>query len=105
MLDFLIIAYYYVKLQIVESVGAESLELARYRAKMEDRARQEEELFMRAPITKKEKQREKHLKKSRNGYAHLKINLWYYSQLCQIYLGRICCWLTVLNLYISGCLV
>ncbi|CAB4297815.1 unnamed protein product [Prunus armeniaca] len=62
--------------EIVESVGAESLELARYRAKMEDRARQEEELFMRAPITKKEKQREKHLKKSRNGLLGLTDNFY-----------------------------
>lgn len=39
----------------------------KYMAKMEERARQEEELFTRAPLTKVEKQKMKHLKKSRNG--------------------------------------
>jgi hypothetical protein len=38
-------------------------------AKMEKRAQEEEELFIRAPMTKMEKKKEKHLKKSRNGYA------------------------------------
>lgn len=50
-------------------VGAESRELNRYRAKMEVRARQEEELFTRTPFTRKEKKLEKHLRKSRNGYV------------------------------------
>lgn len=50
-------------------MGAESRELNRYRAKMEVRARQEEELFTRTPFTRKEKKLEKHLRKSRNGYA------------------------------------
>ena len=36
---------------------------------MEKRARQEEELFTHAPMMKMEKKKEKHLKKSRNGYA------------------------------------
>jgi len=36
---------------------------------MEKRAQEEEELFIRAPMTKMEKKKEKHLKKSRNGYA------------------------------------
>ncbi|KAM1664883.1 hypothetical protein COP1_044252 [Malus domestica] len=62
--------------EIVESVGAESIELARYRAKRDERERQEEELFTRAPITKKEKQREKHLKKSRNGLLGLTENFY-----------------------------
>lgn len=35
----------------------------------EDRARQEEELFTRVPLTKKEKRKHKGLRKSRNGYA------------------------------------
>lgn len=39
--------------------------------KMERRSQQEEELFTRAPVTKKDKKIEKHLKKSRNGYALL----------------------------------
>ena len=58
-----------VKIQVREIVGAESVEVSRYKAKMEKRARQEEELFTRAPMTKMEKKKEKHLKKSRNGYA------------------------------------
>ena len=58
-----------VKIQVREIIGAESVEVSRYKAKMEKRARQEEELFTRAPMTKMEKKKEKHLKKSRNGYA------------------------------------
>jgi U3 small nucleolar ribonucleoprotein protein LCP5 len=57
------------KIQVRESIGSESRELARYMAKMEKRAQEEEELFIRAPMTKMEKKKEKHLKKSRNGYA------------------------------------
>ncbi|KAF3447268.1 hypothetical protein FNV43_RR12448 [Rhamnella rubrinervis] len=57
--------------EIQETVGAESIELSRYKAKMEERARREEELFIRAPVTKEEKKREKHLKKSRNGLLGL----------------------------------
>ena len=58
-----------VKIQVREIIGAESVEVSRYKAKMEKRAQQEEELFTRAPMTKMEKKKEKHLKKSRNGYA------------------------------------
>ena len=58
-----------VKIQVREIIEAESVEVSRYKAKMEKRARQEEELFTRAPMTKMEKKKEKHLKKSRNGYA------------------------------------
>ena len=57
-----------VKIQVREIIGAESVEVSRYKEKMERRARQEEELFTRAPMTKMEKKKEKHLKKSRNGY-------------------------------------
>ncbi|KAH7524787.1 hypothetical protein FEM48_Zijuj06G0156200 [Ziziphus jujuba var. spinosa] len=57
--------------EIQETVGAESVELSRYMAKMEEQARREEELFMRAPVTKMDKKREKHLKKSRNGLLAL----------------------------------
>lgn len=60
------------KIQVREIVGAESRELNRYKEKMEERARQEEELFTRAPLTNMEKKKMKHLKKSRNGYAKLK---------------------------------
>lgn len=41
--------------------------MTRYVSKMEERARQEEELFSRAPLTKFEKKKMKHLKNSRNG--------------------------------------
>lgn len=58
-----------VKIQVRENIGSETRELARYMAKMEKRAQEEEELFIRAPMTKMEKKKEKHLKKSRNGYA------------------------------------
>ncbi|KAH6778044.1 Sas10/Utp3/C1D family [Perilla frutescens var. hirtella] len=53
--------------EIRENVGAESREATKYIAKMEERSRQEEELFTRAPLTKAEKQKMKHLTKSRNG--------------------------------------
>lgn len=65
--------YYFVidglKMQVREIVGTESRELTRYKEKMEQRARQEEELFTRAPLTRMEKKKEKHLRKSRNGYV------------------------------------
>ncbi|XP_061371750.1 uncharacterized protein LOC133314303 [Gastrolobium bilobum] len=44
-----------------------SREVDRHIAKMEERARQEEELFNRVPLTKEERKREKYLKKSRFG--------------------------------------
>lgn len=53
--------------QIRDFVG-HSREVERHVAKMEERARQEEELFNRVPLTKEERKREKYLKKSRNGY-------------------------------------
>ncbi|CAL5385744.1 unnamed protein product [Camellia sinensis] len=57
--------------EVREIVGTESREVIRYRAKMEERARREEELFTRAPLTKVEKNKMKHLKKSRNGLLGL----------------------------------
>lgn len=57
--------------EVREIVGPESRELARYMAKMEKRAQVEEELFTRAPMTRMEKKKEKHLKKSRNGLLGL----------------------------------
>ena len=45
-----------------------SREVDKYIAKMEERAQQEEELFTRVPLSKMEKKKAKHLKKSRNGY-------------------------------------
>ncbi|XP_059635161.1 uncharacterized protein LOC132277336 isoform X2 [Cornus florida] len=57
--------------EVRETVGTESRELTQYKAKMEDRSRREEELFTRAPLTKMEKKKMKHLKKSRNGLLGL----------------------------------
>nr|XP_009397175.1 PREDICTED: neuroguidin isoform X1 [Musa acuminata subsp. malaccensis] len=57
--------------ELRENIGAESRELTRYVAKREERARQEEELFTRAPVAKRDKQIEKHMKKSRNGLLGL----------------------------------
>ncbi|KAH9756135.1 neuroguidin [Citrus sinensis] len=57
--------------EVREVVGVESRELTRYKEMMEERARQEEELFTRAPLTKMEKKKMKHLKKSRNGLLGL----------------------------------
>ncbi|CBI19287.3 hypothetical protein VitviT2T_027340 [Vitis vinifera] len=57
--------------EVREIVGTESRELIRYKEKMEQRARQEEELFTRAPLTRMEKKKEKHLRKSRNGLLGL----------------------------------
>lgn len=66
---YIIILLLTVNIQVREIVGTESRELIRYKEKMEQRARQEEELFTRAPLTRMEKKKEKHLRKSRNGYV------------------------------------
>ncbi|XP_048129865.1 neuroguidin [Rhodamnia argentea] len=57
--------------EVREVIGTESRELTTYKAKWEERARREEELFTRAPVTKLEKKKEKHLLKSRNGLLGL----------------------------------
>ncbi|XAR48484.1 hypothetical protein NMG60_11031313 [Bertholletia excelsa] len=57
--------------EVREVIGTESREVTRYKAKLEERARQEEELFTRAPLTKLDKKKMKHLKKSRNGLLGL----------------------------------
>ncbi|KAI3988690.1 hypothetical protein MKX01_027054 [Papaver californicum] len=57
--------------EVREVVGAESREAIQYREKMNKRARQEEEIFTRVPLTKAEKNQGKHLKKSRNGLVGL----------------------------------
>ncbi|URD99766.1 Sas10/Utp3/C1D family [Musa troglodytarum] len=57
--------------ELRENIGAESRELTRYLAKREERARQEEEIFTRAPVAKRDKQIEKHMKNSRNGLLGL----------------------------------
>ncbi|CAA7400213.1 unnamed protein product [Spirodela intermedia] len=57
--------------ELRETIGAESRDVTRYKAMLEERARQEEELFIRAPVTKLDKKMEKHLRKSRNGLLGL----------------------------------
>lgn len=51
----------------MDGYGPQSYEAERFKAKLDERARQEEELFTRAPITKEEKRKAKHLLKSSNG--------------------------------------
>ncbi|KAL8103765.1 uncharacterized protein LOC141678757 [Apium graveolens] len=53
--------------EVREMVGAESIEVTKYKERLEAQSRIEEELFTRAPITKMEKKRMMHMKKSRNG--------------------------------------
>lgn len=67
------------KPQVRENVGNESREFIRYQQQWEERARREEELFVRAPITKMEKKKEKHLKKSRDGYAWFKSIIFFFG--------------------------
>ncbi|KAJ1442757.1 Sas10/Utp3/C1D [Sesbania bispinosa] len=55
----------------IKDFEGNSREVDRHIAKMEERARQEEELFNRVPLTKQERKREKYLKKSRNGLQGL----------------------------------
>ncbi|KAL9357250.1 hypothetical protein Peur_050503 [Populus x canadensis] len=57
--------------EVKEYAGLDSWESQRYVEQFEDRARQEEELFTRVPLTKKEKRKQKDLKKSRNGLLGL----------------------------------
>lgn len=62
--------------EIRENQGAEDRQTTKVLAQMEERARQEEELFTRAPLTKAEKQQMKHLTKSRNGLHGLTESLY-----------------------------
>lgn len=62
--------------EVRDFVGAESKELKKFRAQWEKREKIEEELFARAPRTREEKKREKHLKKSRNGLLGLTENFY-----------------------------
>ncbi|GLT60584.1 hypothetical protein SLA2020_333440 [Shorea laevis] len=73
--------------EIREIIGAESRELTRYISKREERERQEEELFTRAPLTKQEKKEAKHLKKSRNGLLSLTDN--FYDEIKTLPLGDV----------------
>ncbi|XWS23999.1 hypothetical protein CRYUN_Cryun28dG0063500 [Craigia yunnanensis] len=71
--------------EVREIIGTESRELTRYMEKMERRAQQEEELFTRAPVSKKDKKIEKHLKKSRNGLLGLTDS--FYDEIKTLQLG------------------
>ncbi|KAL6176768.1 hypothetical protein ACLB2K_053401 [Fragaria x ananassa] len=62
--------------EIVDGYGPQSYEAERFKAKLDERARQEEELFTRAPITKEEKRKAKHLLKSSNGLLGLTENFF-----------------------------
>ncbi|KAD4586180.1 hypothetical protein E3N88_23781 [Mikania micrantha] len=57
--------------EVREVIGTEDRDVTRYKAKMEERARREEELFTRAPLTSMEKKQLKHMRKSRNGLLGL----------------------------------
>lgn len=57
--------------EVKEVIGTESREVIRYKAQFEERERREEENFARAPLTKMEKKKVKHLKKSQNGLLGL----------------------------------
>ncbi|KAL8153962.1 hypothetical protein V2J09_011722 [Rumex salicifolius] len=57
--------------EVRETIGTESVEMSRFLQQYEERSRQEENLFTRAPITKAERKKTKHLLKSRNGLMGL----------------------------------
>jgi hypothetical protein len=59
-------------------VGDESKEFMRYKRQREQQEKQEEELFTRAPVTKRDKQIEKQMKRQMHGYA---INFKLYKSL------------------------
>lgn len=61
-----------------------SREVDKYISKMEDRARQEEELFNRVPLSREERKREKHMKKATNGYGEGLIICFYKSIKCMM---------------------
>ncbi|XP_060199096.1 uncharacterized protein LOC132627650 [Lycium barbarum] len=72
--------------EVREAVGTESRELTRYMGQMEERARIEEDEFTRAPLTKLEKKKMKHLKKSRNGLLGLTDS--FYDEIKSLPLGE-----------------
>jgi U3 small nucleolar ribonucleoprotein protein LCP5 len=61
-----------------------SREVNKYISKMEDRARQEEELFNRVPLTREERKRDKYMKKATNGYGEGLIICFYKSIKCMM---------------------
>ncbi|CAN4122409.1 unnamed protein product [Withania somnifera] len=72
--------------EVREFFAPESRELTKYMAKMEERSKQEEESFARAPLTKLEKKEIKHLKKSRNGLLGLTDS--FYDEIKSLPLGE-----------------
>lgn len=54
-------------MKVREDIRNESAEVTKYIEKMEQRAQQEEEFFIRAPLTKSEKKKMRQLKKPRSG--------------------------------------
>ena len=58
-------------LQWKETVGDESREFGRYMRQREEQEKQEEELFTRAPVTKRDKQIEKRIRRQLHGYVQI----------------------------------
>ncbi|XP_074341043.1 uncharacterized protein LOC141678599 isoform X2 [Apium graveolens] len=57
--------------EVREMVGNESIEVTKFRERLEAQSCIEEELFTRAPLTKMQKKKMKHMKKSRNSMHFL----------------------------------
>ncbi|MFS7964395.1 hypothetical protein Hanom_Chr08g00749861 [Helianthus anomalus] len=57
--------------EVREVIGTEDRDVTKYRAKMEERARREDALFTRAPLTRIDKKRLKHVCESSNGSASI----------------------------------
>lgn len=57
--------------EVKEDTGDDN-RLIRYKARMEERARREEEQFIRVPLTKMERKKMKHMRNSRNGSLGVK---------------------------------
>lgn len=66
-LFYCIIALFGYLKKVREVIGTEDTDVTRYKAKLEDRARKEEELFTCAPLSSVEKKKLKHMCKSRSG--------------------------------------
>lgn len=62
--------------EVREVIGTEDRDVINYKAKMEERARREEDLFTRAPLTSIEKKKLKHMRKSRSGLRGLADNFY-----------------------------
>ncbi|GAB2275273.1 hypothetical protein Dimus_010033 [Dionaea muscipula] len=71
--------------EVRDSFGAETKELMKYKQKLEERERREEELFTRTRVTKLEKKKRKHLLKSRNGLLGLSES--FYDEIKSLPLG------------------